>query len=108
MCPSCPLQILWIVHTVVIKLDLPYPKVMREKPHPEKLRDPTQVTSLDPLQQFPHLQSTSCQRTPPLLPQCPSQAHLPHFTCIHLHIHTPGFQSNQHVHKPEFCTETPT
>src|SRR5260370_28264178 len=54
MCPSCPLQILWIVHTIVIKLDLPYPKVMREKLHPEKLRDPMQVTLPNPLQQFPH------------------------------------------------------
>ncbi len=40
MHPSCPLWILWIVHTIVIELDLPYPKVTREKPHPERLRDP--------------------------------------------------------------------
>src|SRR5258708_790099 len=25
-----------------------------------------------------------------------------------IHIHTPGFWSNWHVHKLEFCTETPT
>src|SRR5258706_2895593 len=66
MCPSCPLQILRIVHTIVIELNLPYPKVMREKPHPERLRDPTQATLPNPLWQFPHLQSMSCQRTPPI------------------------------------------
>ncbi len=39
MHPGCPVQILWIVHTIVIKLVLPCPKVMREKLHPERLRN---------------------------------------------------------------------
>src|SRR5258708_18492472 len=56
MHPSCSVWILRIVHTVVIKLVLLCPRVMREKPHPERLRNP--------LQQSPHLQSMSCLRTP--------------------------------------------
>src|SRR5258708_34774655 len=65
MCPGCPLWILRIVHTIVIEIDILYPKVMREKPHPEKLRDPMRATLPNPLPQFPHLRSMSCQRTPP-------------------------------------------
>src|SRR5260221_2721967 len=42
MCPSCSVWILRIVHTVVIELVLPCPKVMREKLHPERLRNPLQ------------------------------------------------------------------
>ena len=54
--PGCSVWILQNVHTVVIEPVLPCPKVMREKPHPKRLRNP--------LQQSPCLQFTSCQRTP--------------------------------------------
>src|SRR5258708_9064622 len=56
MCPFCSVWILWIVHPIVIELVLPCPRVMSEKPHPDRLRNP--------LQQSPHPQSTFYLRTP--------------------------------------------
>src|SRR5258708_31949467 len=97
MHPSCSVWILQIVHTIVIGLVLPCPRVTREKLHPERLRNP--------LQQSPHPQSTFYLRT---LPQHPGQAHFPHLARICLHVHAPRFWSHWHVHKPELCAETPT
>src|SRR5258708_9331665 len=73
MCPSCSVWILQIVHTVVIKLVLLCPRVTREKLHLERLRNP--------LQQSPHLQSTSCLRTP--LTPSTSRSSSPHSPYSH-------------------------
>src|SRR6266481_3646069 len=64
---------LWIVHTVVIELVLLCPRVTREKPHPERLRNP--------LQQSPHPQSMSCLRTP--LTPSTSRSSSPPSPCSH-------------------------
>src|SRR5258708_21781158 len=71
---SVTVQILQIVHTIVIKLVLLCPRVMREKPHPERLRNP--------LQQSPHPQSMSCLRTP--LAPSTSRSSSPPSPCLHL------------------------
>src|SRR5258705_12866816 len=99
MRPGCSVWILRIAHTIVIKLVLLCPRVMREKPHPERLRNP--------LQQSPHPQSTFYLRTP-LAPSTSRSSSLPHLTHIHLHICAPRFQSHWHVHKLELHAETPT
>src|SRR5258708_10766797 len=88
---SVTVQILWIVHTIVIELVLLCPRVMREKPHPERLRNP--------LQQSPHPQSTFYLRTP-LTPSTSRSSSLP---SPHSH---PSPHPCSYITQPLSCSST--